>query len=377
MELRCPHRAELMQVLVTGASGFLGTHLVPGLAAAGIDGLAVSRAGTAHGLPHGWQGRERQAVLSSALAAPVDTVIHLEVKQHVFQPRAEHLQAFTTVNVDGTQAWLEWCAANRVERFVYFSSIKAVRCETRDQRLESRDLGAGTMDHGPGTRDQGSEVRGQKSEVRSQRSEGGIRTHIERGIDETAAGPNETPYGASKWEAEQCVRAWVAADRRRSALVLRPAVIYGPGNTANVAAMVQALRKGRFFLVGKNDNQKSLVAARNVAAALVHLLPRMESGTCEGYNITDAETLTVRELDALMRRCLGKSGNSLTLPEPLARLAAKVGDGLNSVGVGFPLTSNRLEALLETTEFSCAKLLATGFVHPETVEEGIRKMLKC
>src|SRR5207248_2899299 len=129
-------------------------------------------------------------------------------------------------------------------------------------------------------------------------------------ITEAATSPNETPYGASKWEAEQRVRAWVAADSRRSALILRPAVIYGPGSTANVAAMVQALRKGRFFLVGKNDNRKSLASVRNVVAAVIHLLPRIDPGRCEVYNVTDAETLSVRELDGRIRALMGKAGNS-------------------------------------------------------------------
>jgi nucleoside-diphosphate-sugar epimerase len=64
------------------------------------------------------------------------------------------------------------------------------------------------------------------------------------------------------------------------------------------------------------------------------------------------------------------------LPLPVARGIARFGDAfLRVTGKNFPLTSSRLEALLETTHFSCEKLLATGFRHPQSTEEGIGEMV--
>ena len=254
-------------VVVTGSSGFLGAHLICGLGEEGYSGLAVKRTAGSKALPDGWVWSERASVLAaSQLDITADTLVHLEVKQHVVNLTASALAEFQSVNVEGTQTWLDWCTRHGVGRFVYFSSIKAVRqapCEA---------------------------------------------------TDESAVGPPSSMYGASKWAAEERVRAWVVANPHRSALILRPAVIYGPGSTANIAAMVKGIRRKRFFLVGRNDNVKSLVGVRNVVAAVTYLLPRMQTGRCEVFNLVDAQNLTVREIDAAIRRQLGRLGNSPSLP---------------------------------------------------------------
>lgn len=314
-----------MRIVVTGASGFLGPKLISALARGGHCGTATSRRPVV-GLPAEWKWSERKDALRDE-SGTSDAVIHLEVKQHVFSTDPETWKAFESVNILGTKEWLDWCDRHGVERFVYFSSVKAVI-----------PAAAGAT-------------------------------------DEWAPGPNPSLYGTSKWRAEDLVRAWAAADPGRSALILRPAVIYGPGNTANIAAMVEGIRRGRFFLVGKNANIKSVVSVGNVAAATRYLIERMQPGNCEVFCMTDAQSYSVRELDAMIRTKLGKGGNSPTIPPALARLVARGGDLFERIsGHSFPLNSHRLAALLEQTHFTCAKLKAAGFVHPQSTEDGLAQM---
>ena len=312
-----------MRIVVTGASGFLGRHLVSALAANGHAGIAVARDPGALHVQQAWTTAAREQMLGSAVLG-ANCVLHLEVKQHVFNPSARDLAEFDAVNVGGTKEWLDWAGSNGIRRFVYFSSIKAV--------LPSLT---------------------------------GL-------TDEFAAGPHPSPYGASKWRAEEAVRQWVKGNPTRGALILRPAVVYGPGNQANVAAMVEAIKRGRFFLIGRNENVKSLISVGNAIAATRHLLAQMQLGTAEIYNLTDRESFSVRELDRRIRTMLGKDGNSPSLPLPFARALALVGDSFFKLtGKSFPINSTRLDALIEPTEFSCAKLLATGFVHPEAALTGL------
>lgn len=313
-------------MLVTGASGFVGRSLVCSASGAGSRGVAVSRS-VLDSVPNGWRWIARSEILNGT-SAEVEVVVHLEAKHHVALCSAADVALFGVVNVEGTQRWLDWCTARRVSRFVYFSSIKAVEPEAA------------------------------------------------RMTDEQAGGTRSSLYGNSKWDAEQRVRRWVAGDASRSALILRPAVVYGPGNVANVAAMVRAIHAKRFFLVGENSNVKSMISVKNVAAAVVHLLDRMEPGSCEVYNLVDRESYTVRQIDAMIRAKLGRKGNSPTLPVPIARAAARFGDAFYRVsGRSFPINSSRLDALLEHTHFSCQKLLETGFQHPQSTEEGLGEMV--
>lgn len=309
-----------MTTLITGASGFLGAHF---LAKWPEPGIAVSRRRPSQ--LGEWRWCPRVQILAEPKRA--ELVIHLEVKQHVPVPSPRDIEDFAAVNVEGTRTWLRWSATSEVERFIYFSSIKAVNPAAI----------------GP--------------------------------TGEEAGGPGCSAYGRSKWEAEQLVREWAQADPRRAALILRPAVVYGVGSQANMAAMVGAVRRGRFFLVGENCNVKSVVSATNLVSATRYLAGRMRPGSCEVFNLCDAEALSVRELDGLIRRQFGRSGNSPAIPVALARAGARAGDWIHRLsGILPPLTSARLQALLESTHFTCDKLIQSGFVHPQTTAAGLAEL---
>jgi nucleoside-diphosphate-sugar epimerase len=315
-----------MNFIITGASGLIGRQLCASLWAAGHSGLAVSRQ-PIDSLPPSWRWKERGSLLAERrIQAVVDAVVHLEVKHHVPFPRAVDYSEFVRVNVEGTEEWLRWCSEREIQRFVYFSSIKAVGSSDlcQDETSDLEPLG---------------------------------------------------PYGESKREGERRVQRW-AESGDRSALILRPAVVYGPGTTANIFAIVRAIDCGLFFLAGENANVKSLVALRNVTSAVVHLLPQMAVG-CEVYHLVDRSSHSVREIAGIISRLLGRSAPPRTLPLPVMRLAASVGDLLARAGIEvLPISSSRLEALIETTHFSADKLRASGFVHPQTTEEGLAELVQ-
>lgn len=319
-----------MRIAITGASGFVGPQLLNGLARAGHSGYAIARR-EVRDLPPAWIWLSRECALSGGefakggLPSP-DWVIHLEVQHHVDAPTANDVAEFQKVNVDATRAWLQWCVRVGVKRFALFSSIKAV---------------------------------GQSRQCQ----------------DEFANTPPSGPYGKSKRHAEELVRSWAAESADRTALILRPAVIYGPANQANILAMVRAIDRGMFLLVGRNDNVKSIVSAKNLIAAVVHLICIASPGLAL-YNVVDLESYTVRDLADMMSRALGKERPPRSLPVLIARVAAAVCDSLKRVtGRSMPLTNSRLSALLETSHFTNHKLLSTGFIHPQSTEQGLEEMI--
>jgi nucleoside-diphosphate-sugar epimerase len=312
-------------IIVNGATGFIGRLLLPGLAQSGYTGIAVSR-NPHQKAPAGWSWTNRSELLTAGECVSFKTVIHLEVKQHIQNPTATDLEDFHKVNVDGTQEWLDWASRNGVRRFVFFSSIKAV----------------------------------------------GDSPHCQ---DESGSSPPNTPYGQSKRAAEERVRAWAAASPDRSALILRPAVVYGPGNQANMLSLVEAIDRRRFFLIGRNENVKSLISLKNLVAAVQHLIERPLRGA-EVYYLTDLESYSVAHIARMIGEIFGRERGIPSLPSTLARGAAVGGDLFTRItGKNFPLTSSRLKALLETTHFSSAKLQSTGFVHPQTTRDGLKEMV--
>jgi nucleoside-diphosphate-sugar epimerase len=265
-------------------------------------------------------------MLKDAGTPSVDILIHLEVKQHVSAPSVRDVAEFREVNVNGTQEWLQWAERHGIRRFVFFSSIKAAASINQMQ-------------------------------------------------DESRMSMPATAYGLSKLAAEQAVAAWANADPNRSALILRPAVVYGPGNQANMLSLVKAIRSDRYFLVGRNENVKSLISLRNLSAAVAHLLSLPLRGVHLFY-LTDRESYSIAQIAQIIGELLGRERPFRRLPLSLAKRIASLGDFINKItGRDFPLTSNRLTALTEETNFSCAKLLSTGFVHPQTTRDGLKEMV--
>jgi len=274
-------------------------------------------------------------VLSGAVQADgIDAIIHLEVKHHVLRPTPVEIRGFRDVNVHGTQDWLDWASRQGVQRFIYTSSIKAVP---------------------PG--DEGERV--------------AVATGVRGGMP---AEP-DTPYGRSKAAGEAMVRDWALADPGRSATILRPAPVYGPGSEANLAAFVQQVIAGKPCLIGLCDAQKSVVSRTNLAAAIEFAL-RVPNAGCEVFNVSDRETYSLGQLADMISELAG-APPPRRIPRALAGGIALVGDAITAVtGQDFPLTSARMKQMLATSVFPCGKLTAAGYEHPQTTQQGLAEMLK-
>lgn len=315
-----------MRVIVTGAGGFVGRGLLPVLAAAGHGGWAIGRKPPA-ALPHGWHSASRADVLSGKTAVTdVDAVIHLEVKHHVPRPTADDIREFGEVNVEGTRQWLAWSAGHRVRRFIFVSSVKAST---------------------PGD------------------PEG------------AACCPEaiDSHYGRSKAAAEAAVRRWATEECGRTAIALRSAPVYGPGNEANFADFARQVIAGRPCVVGAGDALKSIVSRGNLAAAIEFGLS-LETVGFEVYNISDPEELTLGQLASMIAE-LAAAPSPRRVPRTFAVMVARFGDLLTRVtGREFTLTTSRLKQMLSDSVFPCEKLPAAGFRHPQTTRQGLAEMLR-
>ncbi|MDA1039267.1 MAG: NAD-dependent epimerase/dehydratase family protein [Planctomycetota bacterium] len=299
-----------MRCVVTGASGFVGRHLLRRLADHGHTGIASGRSPPTD-LPRGWTAAARNELLPARLRH-CDVVIHLEVKQHVPQPTAADIEAFEAVNVGGTRDWLEWATQNGVQRFVLTSSIKA-------------------------------------------------------------ASP-DSPYGRSKVRAETAVSEWAASDPARQSTILRLAPVYGPGNEANLAAFVRQVIAGWPCLVGDGSVRKSVVSVGNVTAALEFVACRERPGGMI-FTVTDPATLSLRELAMLIADLAG-SPTPRGIPRFLAGCAAALGDVIAGItSREMLLTTARLRALDEESVFSSGDLVAAGFRHPQTTQDGLEELV--
>jgi nucleoside-diphosphate-sugar epimerase len=321
-----------MEFIVTGASGFVGRGLLAHLAERGHGGIATGRRPPV-GLPPGWRPAARDDVLAGRVGPTGPAVVvHLEVRQHLPRPTAADIDVLRQVNIEGTRAWLDWAARQGVRRFVHLSSIKAAAPDRAERVVEAS---AASL-RGP-------------------------------------AGMSDS-YGWSKAVAESLVRDWALAADAREAVILRPAPVYGPGSGSNLGAFARHVVSGRPCLIGACDARKSVVSRRNLAAA-IECAAALPASDCPVYNVSDRETHTLGDLAGMISQLAGGPAPR-RISKPLARLLAIFGDLSTAVtGREFPLTSQRLRVMLESTEFPCDRLVAAGFSHPQSTREGLAEMV--
>ncbi len=179
-------------------------------------------------------------------------------------------------------------------------------------------------------------------------------------------------YGRTKFAAEEVLRAWQAeAPERRALTILRPTVVFGPGNRGNVYNLVDFIRSGRFVMVGDGRNRKSMAYVENVAAFLHHA-----AGFGPGlrvFNYVDLPDLTMNELVGRVRlRLRGKAGVGPRLPRWLGLGIGHLADGVAALtGRRLPISAVRVRKFTATTRFASAAHDVAGFEAPKTLAEGL------
>lgn len=297
---KCP---DSVKCLVSGATGFIGRRLCRQLFANGDSVTALSRSGTP--LPDGTGTHPVNLACRSPadeLLWGADVVFHLAGIAHQHAPDA----AYHEINYLATVRLARQAARAGVRCFVFLSSVKAM---------------------GP------ADARGARSE------------------DDCA--PPGDAYGRSKWQAECALREEFAGGPM-SVIILRPALVYGPGSKGNLAFLARAVRAG--LPRPPQAGGRSMVALDD----LVELLCKVERYAGERVQtwiVADGQVYTTRYIYDQLRLAQGKGTGPAWLPLSGWRLAATLLDRLTGATPGATF-----DKLFGTELYSNAALVAaTGW----------------
>ncbi len=312
-----------MKVLVTGATGFVGSALCARLAASGIEVVPAVR--NLSGLPHEVAVGNLAASTDwrSALSG-CDAVVHLAARVHAMDDTAQYplalyrstnLALYRSTNLDATLNLARQAAQAGVKRFVFISTIK-VNGEGRDAPYRETDAPA------PGG-----------------------------------------AYAISKWEAEQGLLR-IAAETGLEVVILRPPLVYGPGVKANFLRLMRMVERGWPLPLGAIRNRRSLLYLGNFADA-IRLCVEHPDAAGQTFLLDDGEPVSTPQLIRAVARAMGRPARLPAVPVGMLGLA------------GALLGKRAAVARLTESLFVDSSAIRTclGWMPPYTLEQGLAETI--
>ncbi len=289
-----------MRILITGASGFVGTVLCRELLARGHTVRAAVRRLTAPGaVPP-----QLHQILVPDIAAEFDrralvdgvgTVVHLAAIAHRSSIEAE----MRRVNCDAAVRLAE-AAAGLVRRFIFLSSVK----------VHGEDSGSGMY------------------------------------AEDDALNPQDS-YGRSKLEAERALTE-TAARNGMELVIIRPPLVYGPEVKANFLRLLGWVDAGLPLPFASVRNRRSLIYVGNLVAAIARFA---EHPAARGpFLVSDEESVSTPELMSRIARVLERPARLLPAPPALLRVAGMIAgrrDEIRRLTGSLAIDSTRARRLLD------------------------------
>lgn len=321
-----------MNILVTGSNGFVGSKLMWILQGAKhhITGIDISSHCDDKHHPETHIGDIRQMsdlmqvdnLFTQKYSSDVDIVIHCAAAKHDFGITEKE---YYSHNEFGTQILLEYMQQKGIQKMLYFSTVS-------------------------------------------------VFGHPEKRTDEDGVFAPDHPYGASKLAGELLCTKWQQQDTKRELMVLRPTVIYGPHNFANMYKMMDMMHRRPYATIGDGDYIKSIVSRANILDMTVFSLTLMKPGA-QYFNCVDQPYITVFRLMQIIAANPAFKIPKLKIPVSLAILIGKVFDiPARLFKIDLPINSDRMKKLATATDFSSERIREAGYIQKNTIEAEISAM---
>lgn len=309
------------RVLITGATGFIGSHLCDTMLDAGYAVRVVGRRSAT------WLGSRVEEILVPDLAdakairnafAGIDAVIHAAGLAHVTRASGDPLEEYRRSNVESTRQLAQAAFDSDVRAFVLISSAAALEAQSPGENPDQQRRFA---------------------------------------------------YAQSKRESENVVAALLGTTPVRP-VILRAPMVYGPRMKGNPLRLLRLVARGLPLPFSSIANRRSSLYVLNLTAAARFAIENPQiRGT---FHVTDGPPLSTPQFVRLCAKSLSVQLRLFPVPVALLGQLGRLGDVVNRV-VRIPVSTEMLERLTGSMELdTTGERHLTGFEPPFTPGEGMK-----
>jgi len=320
-----------MKYLITGATGFIGPHLVKKLVSEGHSCRCLVRESSnvevlkELGVELA-EGDITRAETLKGIADGMDRVLHMATLGHMSNFSVTEAM-FEAINVQGTQNIMAEALRAGVRRVVHCSTVAAM----------------GICPDVPAT-------------------------------EESLCNPHH-PYGRSKLKAEKKVQGLIA-EKALPAVIIRFSMVYGPGDARDILKLTRLTKKGLFPKIGNRPKLTPLIHADDAVKGL--LLAAEKGRIGEVYLLTNQESLPFDNIRKILQQALAIKRFPLFVPEWAALYVASLSEKIFPViGKTPPVSRKNIESTLADRVFSIGKAKKELGFHPQVNPEiGLRETVE-
>ena len=182
-----------------------------------------------------------------------------------------------------------------------------------------------------------------------------------------------TPYGSSKLAAEKIHLDWNTSGAERKLLILRPGVVFGPGEKGNVTRLIRSLAKGYFVYVGNRNTRKAGGYVKELCSVIKFGLEHQDrAGQSQILlNFSANPVPTLREFVGAICKTLGRRPSSIEIPRSVLQSCTRLISFMaRTLGIKHPFDPVRVRKLWNSTYVDPKGLRELGYVWKFSLEEA-------
>lgn len=325
----------MTRILITGAAGFIGSHLVELLLKEGIPAnrlrLVLLNNESDKFLPKQKfdivRGDLRNKKFTQKIMQDVETVFHLAALITTTLSKTQY-NIYKEVNVDGTSNLLDACKNKKIQKFVFFSSVAVYGLP-------------------PWTGDI-------------------------IGWNETQPKTYSEMYGKSKLEAEKKV---IEAHKKWGIpyAILRPANVYGPRNFGQIYSLYKSIKKRQFVMIGNGKNKMHYLYVTDLVKAARQI--QKHKSTSSDFILAAKEPTQFKDIIKFVAQSINQSPSYVSIPKSIGLLASYITDISGKlIGIKSPLFPDRVKVMTMNYFYNTEKARKEfGFKPQVSFQEGAIK----